>query len=186
MRRHLIVLVAVAAVGAGLAVFWRHSIAPGVSPVPVGSDSTLASQLGSQVVDALEKDPEFRREVTEEPGFRPICAARPFGVNSPSGKGGEAETIYAWIYCKWIPEKTDAPIDTHSLMALMAPIAVHLGSNTTYEVPSDGEQYPRSLKKIFPSSLLEAAKHGNPPAMEPELDKRISQILPTSPSPSST
>ena len=189
MRRHLIVLVAVvAAIGAGFVLFLRHGMAPGASPVPVGSDPVAASRLASKAVAALEKDPKFRREVTRDSGLRPICVARPFGVNPPSGTGAKAETIYAVIYCKWIPDSAQAaPIDTRQLMALTGPIAVHLGSTTTYEMPSDGEHYESSLKKIFPSSLLGAAQDGgDPPSMEQELDKRISRILPTSPSPSST
>jgi len=186
MRRHLIVPVTVVAIGAGIVLFWRHGATPGVSPVPVGTDSASASRLASQVVTALEKDPNFRREASHDPGLRPVCVARPFGVSSPSGAGGGTETIYAWIFCRWIPNTAAAAsMDPRPIGGMSGPIVVHLGPTTTYEIPADGEDYDSNLKKMFPSSLLEVARDGVPDPMESELDKRISQELPR-PSPSST
>jgi hypothetical protein len=183
MRRHLAVLVAVvAAIGAGLFLLWRHSKAP----VPVGSDSAEAPRLASEVVTALEKDPNFRREVSHDPDLRPVCVARAFGVDSPSGTGEGIETIYAWIFCRWIPATAAAAsIDPRPIGGVSGPIVVHLGPTTTYEIPADGEHYDSNLKKMFPSSLLEVARDGVSAPLDSELDKRISQELPR-PSPSST
>src|SRR4051794_12961354 len=140
MRRHLIVLATVVAIGASIVLFWRHGATPGVSPVPV--DSALASRLGTRVVTALEKDPNFRREVSDDPDLRPICVARAFGVSSPSVTGGGTETIYAWIFCRWIPDTAAAASnDPRPIGGVSGPIVVHLGPTTTYEIPADGEHY---------------------------------------------
>jgi hypothetical protein len=152
--------VAVILVGASLAACGGGGPADAVTASPADA---------ADAVKALESDLTFAREVTREPGWRPVCVGRPMGI-SPADE--DPRTVYAWIYCKWVPGERAS---SDGLPALAAPIAIHLTTPLRYELPQDGDDYPKSIAEIFPANLRDAAAGGSPEeasAMR-ELDARI-------------
>ena len=142
--------------------------------------SPVAAAATERAVRALEADPGFIGQVTRSAGRRPVCTARPMGI-SPDGTATErVETVYAWIYCKWIPSGATTPApDPAALPALTSPIIVHLGDNLLYDLPRDGEERVQSIEEMFPANLRDAAVDGNPEesAAVRELDARVAREL---------
>ena len=144
--------------------------------------SPVAAAAADRAVRALEADPGFIGEVTQTGGgWRPVCAARPMGIAPDVAAADEVETVYAWIYCKWIPEgggtaPGQAPA---ALPGLTSAAIVHLGDNLLYELPADGEEHEQSVTEIFPANLRDAALAGSPDesAAIRELDARVAREL---------
>ncbi|BBH64503.1 hypothetical protein ACTI_11880 [Actinoplanes sp. OR16] len=152
-----------------LAVIGTTLAACGSEPADAVVGAPGAAAVTAEAVRALEADPAFGRETTREAGWSPLCVGRPMGL-SPDA---DHRTVYAWIHCKWVPAEgtgTDLP-------ALASPVAIHLTSPLRYELPADGEDYPESVREIFPPNLRETAGGGSPEesAMLAELDARVAQ-----------
>ncbi|KUL41660.1 hypothetical protein [Actinoplanes awajinensis] len=162
MNRNRWAVLAAVVIAAGGAVY----VATDEEPVINSPESAAATD---RAVRALEKDAGFVREVTQEAGWRPLCEGRPMG-SSP-----DAQTVYAWVHCKWIPTGTSAA-DPGDLPALISPIIVHLSPELRYQMPEDGADDPGS---IFPESLRAAARDGIPAmdAATRELDARVATEL---------
>lgn len=144
--------------------------------------SPVAAAATERAVRALEADPGFAGEVVQADGrWHPLCAARPMGISPDSADAEDVTTVYAWVYCKWVPEGagTTSPPDPGGLPALASPVVVHLGDNLLYELPQDGEEYEQSIAEIFPANLRKAAVDGSPEGSTAirELDARVAREL---------
>ncbi|MEU4687706.1 hypothetical protein [Actinoplanes sp. NPDC023714] len=157
----------------GLALIGAALTACGSEPADAVTGSPAAAAATEEALRALEADATFGRETTQEPGWRPVCAGRPMGL---SPEGADPRTVYAWIYCKWVPGERTSITD---LPALAAPVAIHLTSPLRYELPADGEDHSKSLAEIFPANLREAAAGGSPEesAAMAELDAAVARAM---------
>jgi hypothetical protein len=142
-------------------------------PVTPAADSAVAVAAAGQAARALEADATFAGEVTQEAGWHPLCVSRPMGISPDAATVAEVDTVYAWVYCKWV-----RPGGTGSdLPGLASPVVVHLKPTVSYQLPQDGEGYATSIKELFPKSLRDAAIDGSPDeaAAMAELDARVAR-----------
>jgi hypothetical protein len=103
------------------------------------------------------------------------------GISPDSAGVEDVATVYAWVYCKWVPEGADttpAP-EPAGLPGLTSPVVVHLGDNLLYELPQDGEEHEQSIAEIFPANLRKVAVDGSPEESTAirELDARVAREL---------
>ncbi|MBB2942069.1 hypothetical protein FB565_001782 [Actinoplanes lutulentus] len=154
---------------AAIAMIGTTSTACGSEPADAVIGSPDAAAATEQALRALEADATFGQETTQDPGWHPICAGRPMGL---SPEDVDPRTVYAWIYCKWVRDGVD---DGASLPGIASPVVVHLTSPMRYELPQDGDDYPKSIDEIFPPNLREAALGGSPEesAVLAELDAKV-------------
>jgi hypothetical protein len=183
----LLALALLVAAASGVVAVW-HVSSPSGRKLP----GPVRDQLAARVVAALEHDPTFRTEATREPGPRPVCVASVFGVAPDwADTVEEVRTIYTWVECLWLRPadiaKGPGGIDINQLPGLGMPIALRLGPPMTYQAPADGEEYPDSVRRIFPKSL-EASAFSNPdPSVRDVLWQHVLQVVTRSarpPSPS--
>jgi hypothetical protein len=135
----------------------------------------VAEALAQRVSYLMEHN--FAIEVFPVPhhtGAPPACAARVFGIDpSTATTVSEVSNVYSWVYCE---ERLPGGATGDQVSV---PVAIHLATRPSIELPSDGEAYPASVGKIFPSDLRNIAT--DPPAYVEEL---VQQVVTTRPSPS--
>jgi hypothetical protein len=116
--------------------------------------SEVRDALTLKVLDVVENAPEGRAIVTT--GSDPVgCAVRPLGTAPEAVTDAAlAQTVYAWAIC-WtvVGGKPDT--------GASAPIAVHFGPPVRVDLPSDGGEYTRSVRAMFPPRLHDAAFDNN-------------------------
>ncbi|GGQ85463.1 hypothetical protein [Couchioplanes azureus] len=187
MRRRVLTIggsAAIVVAVAGIAVWIdaRDDERAGLPP-----DPTLAADVTQRLVRSLEQDPRFRTEISQEPGRRPVCAAKLIGIAPAAATDmARVEKVYAWVVCKWIPTGTSTSGPTaDGLSGLTSPIAVQFRPDFRYTLPADGEGHEESVKDIFPTNLHQVATDGVPGSgsLETIVNQRISRLIPL-PSPS--
>ena len=139
--------------------------------------SPVAAAATDRAVQALEADPGFAGEVTGPGDLRPVCTSRPMGISPDVATAEQVETVYAWIYCKWIPRSGDtAPAN---LAGLVSPVVVYPGDDLLYALPQVGEERRQSILDMFPANLGSTAVGRSPEesAAVRELDARVAREL---------
>jgi len=133
----------------------------------------VAEALVQQVAYMVEHN--FAKEVfpvRHHSGAPPACAARVFGVDpSTAARVSDVSTVYAWVYCE---ERLPGGALGDQVSA---PVAIHLAARPSIELPSDGEAYPASVAKIFPSDLWNIATY--PPAYVGDLVQLVAATRPS-------
>lgn len=135
-------------------------------PVPV------AEALAQSVVHLMENN--FAEQVIPHHAGPLACAAHVFGMDpSTAPSVGDVSTVYAWVYCE---ERLPGALlgDRVSI-----PVAIHLAATPSIEIPEDGEDYPPSIRRIFPSDLQQMAMFS-----PPYIEDLVRQVAATRPSPS--
>jgi len=85
------------------------------------------------------------------------CAAHVFGIDpSTATSAQDVKAVYAWVYC----EET---LPSHLLGdQIFVPVAIHLATPPTIEIPEDGDDFPGSVAKIFPAELRDIVTYAPP------------------------
>ncbi len=145
-----VLVLALVAAGAALAVTRPWESRPGEDPMR----PEVRDALALKVLNVVENTPEGRAVVTT--GSDPVgCAVRAFGT-APEGvsDAAQAQTVYAWAVCWTV-------VGGKPQTGASMPIAVHFGPPVRVEKPSDGGDYTRSVKAMFPPRLYDVAFDNN-------------------------
>jgi hypothetical protein len=149
-----------------------------------GADQEWVPRTGwksweQRLVAALEADQKFRLEtVSADNPRRPVCAATAFGVSRTAATidGVGDVRVYAWIRCVWF-NPGGAREDFAAAAGVVAPIGATFGDSFDYDMGSDGEDYPDSLRRIFPAKVLPEAENGALSAeAEADLEHRYASL----------
>jgi hypothetical protein len=145
-----VLVLAVVAAGAALAVTRPWTAREGEDALR----PEVRDALTLRILDVVEHTSQGRAVVTT--GDDPVgCAVRAFGT-SPEGvsDAAQAQTVYAWAICWTV-------VEGKPLTGASMPIAVHFGPPVRVEKPSDGGDYTRSVKAMFPPRLYDVAFDNN-------------------------
>jgi hypothetical protein len=142
---------------------------PSPPPLPAG--------LAERVVETLENDPGFVREITHHHD-RIACVAQPFGTEPPNAAAaGDVEVVYSQVHCAAVGSSGRLGDGEQAVL----PVALTFGPPVAYQTPGDGEGYGDRVRRIFPRRCWEHAFAGltDLRAAEAALAQRVAQIAGT-------
>jgi hypothetical protein len=112
----------------------------------------IRDQLTSRIVAIAENDRAFKANVSTDADSI-ACAAEVFGTDPASPASADQVTVaYAHVVCSVV--KPDLPT------AAGMPVAVAFTDPPSIRFPTDGDQYPSSVRAIIPERLWDKAFAG--------------------------
>jgi hypothetical protein len=131
----------------------------------------VTQPLTQRVSDLMAHD--FSESIAPHHTGSFTCASHVFGVDpSTARSAADVEEVYAWVFC----EETLPSGQTGD--GIEVPVAIHLTTPPSLELPEDGEDYADSVAKIFPASL-----QGTADSAPPYVQDLIQQVRAARPSP---